>query len=171
MKTQHKLSKNAAEFDLMQQHLAVVTPLSDDVVASLRFMIEEEKLAGDLYEVFYDQTGLTVFDKIANSEDLHMNALVKQAESYGIDVSDLLALPAGEYSDPSLQDLYSALLTAGSLSAEDALNVGVAIEQADMMDLAEAINLVAGTKLVGVYSHLMDGSASHLAAFDASLSM
>jgi hypothetical protein len=34
---------------------------------ALIYMIEEEKLAGDIYDAFYEQTGLRVFDKIGDS--------------------------------------------------------------------------------------------------------
>ena len=140
--------------------------LTDDTIASLRFMIEEEKMAGDLYDAFFDQTGLQVFEKIAASEGRHMDALLKQAELAGIDVSDLIALPAGEYADPALQDLYSDLLMAGSVSSDAALAVGRAVELTDIADLNEALPDVTGTTLVGVYSHLLAGSENHLAAFD-----
>ncbi len=140
--------------------------MTEDAIASLRFMIEEEKMAGDLYEAFFDQTGLTVFSNIAASEDRHLDALLKQADRAGIDVSDLIALPAGQYADPALQDLYGELLAAGSLSTDAALAVGREVELVDITDLNAAMTDVAGTTLVGVYSHLLAGSENHLAAFD-----
>jgi len=140
--------------------------LSDEAVASLRFMIEEEKMAGDLYEAFYLQTGSSIFSRIAASEDRHMDALLNQANLAGIDVSDLLVLPAGEYQDPALQSLFDDLYETGSVSQEAALSVGLFVEQTDMVDLNNALDDVAGTSLVGVYSRLLSGSENHLAAFD-----
>lgn len=139
---------------------------SDEQVASLLFMIEEEKLAGDLYEAFYEQTGLRVFGRIASAEDRHMDALVTQAELAGLDIDGILALPAGEYINPELQTLYDDLLGAGSVSADAALAVGQQVEQADIADLGEAMVAVIGTPLETVYSRLETGSAHHLAAFD-----
>jgi hypothetical protein len=95
-----------------------------------------------------------------------MDALLKQADRAGIDISDLIALPAGEYADPVLQNFYAELLAAGSVSSEAALSVGRQIEIADIADLNEAMIDVSGTALVGVYSHLLTGSENHLAAFD-----
>lgn len=141
-------------------------PLSEEAIASLRFMIEEEKMAGDLYEAFYDQTNLKVFSNIAASEDKHLEALLKQADLAGVDVSDLMALPAGQYSAPELQTLYTNLYTEGSTSTEAALYVGQQIEQMDIADLNVAIADLAGTSLVGVYSNLLNGSENHLATFD-----
>lgn len=139
---------------------------SDEATAKLRFMIQEEKLAGDLYETFYGQTGLKVFANIANSEDRHMASLVAQAERAGIDVGDLTALPEGQFLDTALQTMYADLLAAGSVSTEAALGVGRQVEIADIADLANAMADIAGTPLVGVYDRLSTGSEHHLAAFD-----
>lgn len=154
----------------MLEHL-VAPVYSEDAVASLRFMIEEEKLAGDLYSAFYDQTGVTVFSHIARSEDQHMMSLITQAEFAGIDVSDLVSLPAGEYKNADLQTLYNELLATGSVSSDAALAVGQQVEQTDIADLTGAMAEVEGTPLVGVYAHLQAGSEHHLSAFDYYLSI
>lgn len=146
---------------------ALATPVySDEAITKLRFMIQEEKLAGDLYETFYGQTGLKVFANIANSEDRHMASLVTQAERAGINVSDLTALPEGQFLDSALQTMYADLLAAGSVSTEAALGVGRKVESADIADIANAMADVAGTPRVGVYDRLSTGSEHHLAAFE-----
>jgi hypothetical protein len=145
---------------------SAVPVYTEEAVASLRFMIQEEKLAGDLYESFHEQTGLDIFASIAHAEDRHMDALLAQAERAGIDVSDLTALPEGQFLDDGLQAMYDELLAAGSVSPDAALNAGREIENADIADLAEAMNAVADTPLAGVYERLSAGSAHHLAAFD-----
>lgn len=143
-----------------------VPAYTDEQIASLLYMIEEEKLAGDLYEAFYDQTGLLVFDRIASAEDRHMDAAIEQAVLAGLDIDGILALPAGEYINPELQALYVDLLAAGSISADAALAVGQQVEQADIADLNEALVTVVGTPLETLYSNLETGSTHHLAAFD-----
>lgn len=139
---------------------------TSDQIATLLFMIEEEKLAGDLYEVFYEQTQLPVFDRIAAAEDRHMDRLVAHAQKAGADVTAILALPAGQFVNPELQALYDELLQAGSQSAEAALAVGIQVEQDDIAALEAAIAEAAGTPLETVYSHLQTGSEQHLATFD-----
>lgn len=142
---------------------------SEDQIATIKFMIEEEKLAGDLYEAFYAQNGLPIFQRIAASEDRHMQALVQQAQAAGLDVSDLLSLPAGQFANAELQSLYDQLLSVGSTSLEAALRVGQAVEQQDIADLTDTRVTLVGTPFERVYSQIESGSQHHLAAFEAYL--
>ena len=144
---------------------------SEEVIAELRHMIEEEKMAGDIYDVLYQQTGLKIFDRIATSEDRHLETLIAQAEQGGIDVDDLTLLPAGEYADGDMQALYATLLASASESTEAALLVGQQIEQVDIADLNEALADVAGTLLETAYNHLLIGSQHHLSAFEGWLGL
>ncbi|TDK48949.1 DUF2202 domain-containing protein [Antarcticimicrobium luteum] len=142
---------------------------SDAAIAELLYMIEEEKLAGDIYEAFHEMYGLKVFENIAESEDQHFNALIEQAEPLGIDVDQFVFEPAGTFSNPELQEMYDTLLAQGSESVTGALEVGKAIEERDMVDIAAAIEGVEGTKLATVYDNLLTGSSYHLDAFDSLL--
>ena len=110
---------------IMAKSLVTVqtTPLDEAAISDLLYMLEEEKLAGDIYEAFYDLYGTTVFDQIAASEDSHYAALVGQADLIGLDISAIEATPAGEYLNDDLQALYDALLDWGSTSEADALLV------------------------------------------------
>lgn len=147
----------------------VTATYSDAAVGELLFMIEEEKLAGDIYEVFYGMYGLKIFDNIAQSEDRHFDAVVNQAETMGIDVDQFLFEPAGTFQNEDLQELYDTLLAQGSESVTAALEVGKAIEEKDITDIADAIDDVEGTALASVYESLLAGSGNHLEAFDSLL--
>ncbi len=147
----------------------IQTEYSDAAVAELLYMLEEEKLAGDIYDAFYDQYGATVFDNIAQSEDNHFDALLAQAESLGLDTDSFVFNEPGTFENPELQEMYDTLLAQGSVSLEAALEVGVAIETKDMTDIAEAAELVEGTQLEQVYDHLLTGSSYHLEAFESLL--
>ncbi|MDF1718760.1 MAG: DUF2202 domain-containing protein [Antarcticimicrobium sp.] len=142
---------------------------SDEAISELRYMIEEEKLAGDIYETFHDMYGLKVFKNIARSEDRHFNAVIKQADKIGIDTDEFLFEPSGGFLDAELQALYDTLLEAGSESLTAALEVGVAIESKDITDIAAAIEDVEGTRLAKVYGNLLTGSENHLSAFESLL--
>lgn len=142
---------------------------SDAAIAELLYMIEEEKLAGDVYEAFYEMYGLKIFDNIAASEDKHFDALIAQAESLGIDTDAFVFAEAGSFEDPELQALYDDLIATGAASVTAALEVGVAIEEKDMVDIAAAAEDVAGTALADIYENLLAGSANHLQAFEGLL--
>lgn len=150
--------------------IASTVTYSETNLETLAYMIEEEKLAGDIYDVFYEQTGLRVFDRIANAEDQHMATLIKQAQIAGLNLDDILSLPDGQYTDPELQSLYDTLLATGSVSSTAALEVGVAIELTDIADLQLAIVDLVGTPLGTSYANLLNGSSNHLAAFEGLLS-
>ena len=45
--------------------------LTDEEIAGLKLMREEEKLARDVYMVLYEQWNLPIFSNIANSEQAH----------------------------------------------------------------------------------------------------
>ncbi|MGG7566944.1 DUF2202 domain-containing protein [Rhodovulum sp. DZ06] len=143
--------------------------LDQDDLDTLLFMIEEEKMAGDIYDALYDQTGLNVFANIAASEDQHMDVLLAQAEKLGLTLDAILAAPEGEYVNPEIQAMYDDLMAQASTSTEAALNVGVFIEETDIIDLAEASAEVEGTQLATIYDNLLAGSENHLAAFESLL--
>lgn len=140
---------------------------SEDAISELKYMIEEEKLAGDLYDAFYDLYGAAIFTNIAASEDKHFDALIGQAEKIGVDVDEFVFAPEGTYADSDMQELYDTLLEIGSQSVEDAINVGIMIETKDMADIAVAADAVEGTPLANIYDNLLAGSANHLDAFEA----
>lgn len=146
-----------------------ITPLDADDTATLLFMLEEEKLAGDVYELLYDLYGNSVFANIAASEDNHYAALLTQAELLDLDVSAIEANAAGVFVNPDLQAMYDSLIAWGSNSETDALLVGVAIEETDIADIAAAIVDVEGTTLASVYQNLLDGSYNHLDAFETAV--
>jgi hypothetical protein len=78
-------------------------------------------------------------------------------------------LPAGVYANPDLTSMYHELMERGTRSLEDALAVGVLIEQTDIKDLEEAIAATGKSDLKRVYANLLEGSLSHLQAFEATL--
>jgi hypothetical protein len=144
----------------------VVEPLTDtDAIASLLFMIEEEKMAMDVYETLYAQTGLAIFDKIASSEERHMDSLIKAASALGVDTSSL-STEAGVFTNEEIGTLYTTLITQAALSTENALAVGALIEETDIADLQTAIAQTDVVLLGQVYSNLLNGSEHHLNAFE-----
>ena len=153
--------------------LAQAQTYSAEALADLRFMIEEEKLAGDVYRVFGGlYPTIMPFKNIPKSEDTHVSALVGQANGIGLYIGDLTSLSAGHYLNADLQSLYSSLVSYGSTSSFAALTVGKNVELKDIDDLNLAMSRIPTTSsLYTVYGNLRNGSNNHLNAFNNWLAM
>jgi hypothetical protein len=144
------------------------TILTDAEKASLIFMREEEKLAHDVYLALYDLWGLPVFQNIARSEEAHTSAVKRLLDRFDIpDPAD--QSPMGIFQDQSLQALYDQLIELGTNSLADALKVGGAIEEIDILDLQEQISATTNLEIQRVYENLLNGSENHLRAFTSTL--
>lgn len=86
--------------------------LSEDEIAGLLFMREEEKLAHDVYQAMYALWGMPIFANIAESELTHTEAVKGLLNGYGI-ADPAESLPAGVFSDANLQALYDQLIAQG----------------------------------------------------------
>jgi hypothetical protein len=145
-----------------------VTALTDTEKSWLIYMREEEKLARDVYQAFYAKYESRIFKNIATSEQQHMDAIKTLLNRYGIpDPAE--GKNAGEFTNPDLQALYDELIDQGSVSLNEALKVGVEIEEQDINDLKEAITDTTHPDIKKVYSNLLRGSLNHLKAFTSNL--
>ena len=139
--------------------------LSDSEAAGLVFMREEQKLARDVYIYLYQVWEQKTFDNIAASEQAHTDAMLDLLYKYGIDdpVGDNAE---GVFVDQTLQGLYDTLTATGSASLIDALLVGAAIEEIDLIDIKHLVDELDGNDDIRqVYENLIAGSENHLRAF------
>jgi rubrerythrin len=65
--------------------------------------------------------------------------------------------------------MYDDLMAAGSQSLGDALKVGGAIEEIDILDLKESLEITQNEEIQRVYQNLLRGSENHLRAFTSNL--
>jgi len=72
----------------------------------------------------------------------------------------------GVFTSPELQSLYTELVARGSTSLAEAIQVGILIEEKDITDLTVSIAAESDASVVSVYQRLLDGSQSHLTAFE-----
>ena len=128
-----------------------LTPLTDEEAAGLIRAIEEEYTARALYEsVIADFGSVIPFYEIANSEAAHANALIRQAQKYGLEI------PAYSNIDTSFASL------------ADACQAGVDAEIADAALYDELMSFTTHTDLINVYTNLQSASLnSHLPQFEA----
>ena len=142
--------------------------LSGAEVEGLLYMREEEKLARDVYLVLYEKWGMSVFQNIANSEQTHTDAIKTLLDRYGLG-DPAAGQDVGIFTNPGLQELYDLLVDTGNRSLVDALRVGAAIEEIDILDLEEWIAQTSQADIVLVYENLMKGSRNHLRSFVSTL--
>jgi len=142
--------------------------LSPEEISALLFMREEEKLARDVYNALYVIWGQPTFTNIASSEQMHMAEIKLLLDRYNLANP---ALEPGSFTDPNLQALYDQLVAQGSISLLEALKVGAAIEEIDILDLQERLAQTDNADLQQVFNNLMLGSYNHLNAFVGVLSM
>ena len=145
-----------------------VVELTQEQKDDLLFMVEEEKLARDVYLYLYDLWGNSIFNNISNSEQRHMDAIGYLINRYGLKAPVTLN-SRGEFQNQELQELYNTLIEKGKTSLIDALEVGVAIEEKDIADLEERLEANPPEDFTTTYQNLLNGSYNHLNAFNRQL--
>ena len=165
--------------------------LTQDIVDSLAYMGNEERLAYDIYTVLYkhhSDAGLEInqLKNIPQSEQKHVEIVQSIIQKYDIntanltDVVDPVAdkdvafadMPMGKYDIAHIQELYDMLHAKGIQSHQAAMEVGCMVEVIDIDDLdkfiiqAEASN---ATDIVDGFNKLRNGSYNHYWAFDKGL--
>jgi hypothetical protein len=135
------------------------------VAEELAFMVEEEKLARDLYALAMEAwPEARVFSNINRSESTHMSEVQVLLDRYSVkDPTE--GRDPGEFENDSLEDLYKKLAEQVDDSRQAAAQVGVEVEVTDIADLKEAMALDAPADVTAVLSDLLAGSERHLAAF------
>ena len=128
-------------------------------------MVEEEKLARDVYSYLYQQWNLAIFNNITGSEQKHMDSIKDLFVRY--DLEDPSNAQAGVFENADLQALYNQLITQGSQSLQEALLVGGLIEEIDILDLQERLAQTDQEDIQLVFESLLNGSSNHLNAFSS----
>jgi hypothetical protein len=143
--------------------------VTQEEIDGLIHMRIEEKLARDVYTVLGTIYNAQVFLNIKLSEQAHMDAVKRMLDKYNIP-DPLISDEVGVFPDAAFQALYNQLIAQGSVSLNEALLVGVAIEELDIADLDyQLTNVVTNPGIIRLYTNLKTGSVSHLAAFNRNL--
>ena len=130
-------------------------------------MVEEEKLAKDVYEHLGELWSLRIFKNILQSEQQHMEMMENLLKTNKIKYK--LSDERGVFFNRELQKMYNQLIDKGSKSQKDALQVGKLIEETDITDLEDAIANTNDAYITQVYSNLLRASRNHLKAFNRQL--
>lgn len=133
----------------------------------LVYLIEEEKLAHDVYTVMYQQYGSKVFGNILKSEENHQSRVFVLLKSR--DIADPRSSELGVFNNTDLQKLYDSLVQQGKQSVSEAYKVGVAIEEKDIADITKQLATAVDEDIISALNSLRDGSENHLRAFNRQL--
>jgi hypothetical protein len=152
----------------ISSNLFAQTDLSSQEIKDMKFMLEEEKVARDVYEYLDTKWDLRVFNNIKQSEQRHMDMIESLLNAYKI--SYQIIDERGVFNNEQLQTLYNSLIKKGSASKQDALEVGKLIEVTDIEDLEKASRFTDKEDVKDVYSKLIFASNNHLNAFNRNLS-
>lgn len=129
------------------------------------FMREEEKLARDVYQKFYDQWATVIFSNINSSEETHFEAMLMLIEKYNL-TDPATGNTIGVFANTTLQEIYDILIIQGDISEIEALKAGALVEEVDIMDLNNQLdNVVDNQDVELVYRNLLAASRNHFRAF------
>lgn len=144
---------------------ASVKNVTTEELESLTFMVEEEKIARDVYITLNSKWGASVFNSISFSEQKHMDAIKNLLEVYEQPFPGTLET-IGIFENEFLQSLFNDLIARGSESLTEALKVGALIEEIDINDLDNLRKTVVEEAAIDyVYAQLIKCSENHLRAF------
>ena len=130
----------------------------------LQYLIEEEKLARDVYLYLAENVTTMKFANIAKSEQTHMDQIAVILKTYNYFNPTLTRAP-GVFRDKSLQALYNDLIEQGSTDVLAAMQVGRDIENLDIKDIQLMLKSTMPADMKLALNNLLRGSINHLAAF------
>jgi hypothetical protein len=130
----------------------------------LQYIIEEEKLARDVYLYLAENVTTMKFANIAKSEQTHMDQIAAILKTYNYFNPTTTRAP-GVFRDATLQSLYKSLTAKGSTDIWAAYSVGVEIENLDIADLQNDLSSPMPADMKLMMDRLLAGSFNHLAAF------
>jgi hypothetical protein len=139
--------------------------LDPQVEQMLIYLVEEEKLAHDLYATLAEDYDARQFTTIATSESRHVDAVRVLLDRYQL-TDPTVGAGVGQFTDPDLAELYAQLLASGQQSLADAAQAGITVEQTDITDLEQMLAATDAEDVQLVLTSLLDGSRHHLAAFE-----
>ena len=142
--------------------------LSSVEVDDLNFLIQEEKLARDVYIYAYQKHGVEMFNNISSSEQSHVDQIAALLNQYDI-ANPIIELNVGEFHNATLQQLYIDLVNLADSSVVHGYRVGAIIEDLDIHDIHMQYANTNNLDLITLYDRLTCGSRNHMRSFYAKL--
>jgi hypothetical protein len=142
--------------------------VSEAQAAALTSWYEEEKLAHEVYDVLGARWGEPTFESIQRSEATHMERVDALISKRGLD-NPAKSAGAGVFPTPAFAGLYAELVERGDASVEEALRVGLYIEEKDIEDLELMRQEASEQDIAQTLDNQLDASTRHLQAFAGAL--
>ena len=94
-----------------------------------------------------------------------MDAVKTLIDNYDLD-DPVVDDGIGEFTNPTILELYEFLVETGEQSRIDGLIVGATIEEMDLVDIMEYLEEIEDNRdIIQTYNNLMKGSRNHLRSF------
>jgi hypothetical protein len=135
---------------------------------SLVYFREEEKLAADAFDYFYEMWSNKLFFSFKSSESKHETIFKELMDYYGID-DPVKDYARGEFTIDTLKYFYIDMISFGSKSLLHSFLAGAEIEERSVYELDNAIKVIENEKLTGVYKTHKSSSEGYLRLFVSKL--
>lgn len=142
----------------------IATPLNQPQTVSLPDLAEAEKLAHDLYVHLGQKWNHRTFLQIQTAELRHLQRLRSLLHQQAL-VDPTQAQAEGQFTSKDLQRLYQKLKSKGENSLPQALEVGLEIEELDILELKHWRAQSKDPAEIQTANHLIQASGRHLQAF------
>ena len=143
---------------------ATPTTLTTSQKAELKFLMEEEKLARDVYTYLSTTVTTRKFSNIARSEQTHMNYMATLLTKYKLWNPTTNRKP-GVFFNKDIQALYTSLTAEGAVGLLQAYAVGVKVEELDIGTIEDLLLGAMPVDVKAVLELLVAASYNHLEAF------
>jgi len=120
-----------------------------------------EKLARDVYIFIGNLYNQNIFLNIQESEQNHINAILELFTKYLIE-DPIIVDEIGVFPVLDFQELYDSYISESESSTQEAIEVGIAIEELIIADLEYLLTITDNTDILKIYEKLLDSSKNHL---------
>jgi hypothetical protein len=143
---------------------ATPTTLTTLQKVQIKFLVEEEKMARDVYTYLAAKVTTRKFTNISRSEQTHMNYMSTLITKYKLSNPTTGKAP-GVFVNKDIQGLYNALTAEGGVGLIEAYGVGVKVETHDIATLNKVLANPMPDDVKIALELLLAASYNHLEAF------
>ena len=144
---------------------ATPTTLTTTQKAQLKYLVEEEKMARDVYNYLATKVTTRKFSNIARSEQTHMDYMAALLTKYTL-TNPTTGKAAGVFVNKDIQALYKKLTVDGSAGLLQAYAAGVKVETVDIDSLKTLLAKPMPADVKTALDLLLAASYNHLDAFN-----